>query len=43
MTPRTKTTKIKRLENQFKKFEGNPIRQGKLLLQIQTLENTPGR
>ena len=40
MTPRSKKTKLKRLNNQFNKLNGSPKRQSNLLLRIQTLENT---
>ena len=43
MKAKSKATKLKRLNNQFKKAEGDPIKQGKILFKIQTLENTPGR
>jgi len=43
MKAKSKATKLKRLNNQFKKAEGNSVKQEKILLRIQTLENTPGR
>ena len=40
MTPRRDATKLKRLRNQYNKYEGNPEMQRKIALRIQTIENT---